>query len=159
VNKRFMQGALIVTVASALAAATFVGKVAADDDHHDKFDRFEFAPGTLVLSRSVYAGTASTVTVGQTLPPGCVAGNVAVPLIAGGNASVAVACAAAIADGTYPTVFNNDGPDGSFGVTSPIFLDNITTDGFRIGTLPVPSDQIVTSFSSKSELALNLSLD
>ena len=28
-----------------------------------------------------------------------------------------------------------------------------------LGTLPIPSDQIVTSFSSKSELALNLSLD
>jgi hypothetical protein len=154
-----MQGALIIAAASALAAATFVGKVAADDDHHDQFGRFGFVPGTLVLSRSVYVGTASTVTVGQTLPPGCVAGNVAVPLIAGGNASVAVTCATAIADGTYPTVFNNNGADGSFGITSPIFLDNITTDGFRIGTLPVPSDQIVTSFSSKSELALNLSLD
>ena len=102
-----MQGALIVAAASALAAATFVGKVAADDD---QFGRFGFVPGTLVLSRSVYVGTASTVTVGQTLPPGCVAGNVAVPLIAGGNASVAVTCATAIADGTYPTVFNNNGP-------------------------------------------------
>src|ERR1039457_7013488 len=151
-----MQGALIVAAASALAAATFVGKVAADDD---QFGRFGFVSGTLVLSRSVYVGTASPVTVGQTLPPGCVAGNVAVPLIPGGNASVAVPCAPAIADGTYPTVFNNNGPDGSFGITSPIFLDNITTDGFRIGTLPVPSDQIVTSFSSKSEPALNLSLD
>ena len=70
-----------------------------------------------------------------------------------------VTCATATADGTYPTVFNNDTPDGSFGVTSPIFLDNLTTDGERIGTLPVPSDLIVTSFSSKSELALNLSLD
>ena len=35
----------------------------------------------------------------------------------------------------------------------------VTTDGERIGTLNIPSDQIVTSFSSKSELALNLSLD
>jgi hypothetical protein len=56
-------------------------------------------------------------------------------------------------------VFNNDGPDGSFGVTSPIFLDSITSDGFLLGTLPIPSDQIVTSFSSKSELALNRSTD
>jgi hypothetical protein len=44
-------------------------------------------------------------------------------------------------------------------VTSPIFLDDITTDGFLIGTLPIPSNQIVTSFSSKSELALNRSTD
>jgi hypothetical protein len=134
----------------------FVGKVAANNDDHDHFN---FRPGTLVLSRSVYAGNASSVTVGQTLPPGCVAGNVQVPLLAGGTASVAVACGTATADGSYPTVFNNDTADGSFGITSSIFLDNLTTDGERIGTLPIPSDQIVTSFSSKSELALNRSLD
>ena len=51
---------------------------------------------------------------------------------------VKVSCAKATADGTYPTVFNNDGPDGSFGVTSPIFLDNITTDGKLLGTLTIP---------------------
>ena len=56
-------------------------------------------------------------------------------------------------------VWNNSNSDGSFGVSSPIFLDNITTDGWLLGTLPIPSDQIVTSFSSKSELALNRSID
>lgn len=126
-----------------------------EDDH----DGFRFKSGTLVLSRSVYAGNAGTVTVGQTLPPGCVAATVTLPLIAGGTTTVKVKCAKAVADGTYPTVFNNDGPDGSFGITSPIFLDNITTEGKQLGTLPVPADQIVTSFSSKSELALNRSSD
>jgi hypothetical protein len=151
--------ALFIAAASALGAATFVGTASANDDG-DQFDRFfGFFPDSLVLSRSVYQGTASTVTIGETLPPNCVPGNVAVPLIAGGNASVAVTCGAAVADGTYPTVFNNDGPDASFGVTSPIFLDNITTFGFRLSTLPIPGNQIVTSFSSKSELALNLSDD
>jgi hypothetical protein len=165
-KKSLVQGILISAVASVLAAGTVVCNVNAQDhddrDGHDDNDhpgRFEFKPGTLVLSRSVYTGESATVTVGQTLPPGCVAGNVNVPLLAGGTASVAVTCGVATADGTYPTVFNNDGPDASFGVTSPILLDNITTDGERIGTLPIPSDQIVTSFSSKSELALNLSLD
>ena len=100
---------------------------------------------------------AATVSVGQTLPPGCVAHTVVVPLLAGGTASVKVKCATAVADGTYPTVFNNDGPDGSFGITSPIFLDNLKTNGEQLGTLAIPSDQIVTSFSSKSELALNRS--
>jgi len=139
-----------------LTAGIFVTRrVAADED----LGRFHFVPDTLVLSRSVYTGNAATVTVGQTLPPGCVAGNVPVLLLAGGNASVAVACSAAIADGTYPTVFNNDKVDGSFGATSPIFLDNITTEGSLLGTLPIPGDQIVTSFSSKSEVALNLSTD
>jgi hypothetical protein len=118
-----------------------------------------FHPNSLVVSRSVYTGDASTVTVGQTLPPGCVAGKVILPKIGGGTTSVTVTCATASADGSYPTVFNNDGPDGSFGVTSPIFIDNISTQGHLFNTLAVPSDQIVTSFSSKSELSLNLSDD
>lgn len=158
-KKTFIPATLVITAASLLVAGTFVKKVAAANDDSDHSGRFQFQPGTLVLSRSVYAGNAATVTVGETLPPGCVAGKVTVPLIAGGNASVAVTCAAATADGTYPTVFNNDAADGSFGITSPIFLDNLTTDGERIGTLAIPSDQIVTSFSSKSELALNRSDD
>ena len=65
----------------------------------------------------------------------------------------------ASADGTFPGVFNNAATDGHFGITSPIFLDELTTDGHRVGTLPIPTDQIVTSFSSKSELALHLSTD
>lgn len=150
---------LLTVVTAALATLILVGNTSAnnDDDHGGRF--FGFIPGSLVLSRSVYVGAPSTVTVGQTLPPGCVAGKVQVPLIAGGNASVSVSCATAVADGTYPTVFNNDGPDGSFGITSPIFLDDITPFGLRLGTMAIPSDQIVTSFSSKSELALNLSDD
>jgi len=72
-------------------------------------------------------------------------------------------------NGLYPFVFNNDLNDGSFGITSRIFLEQITPFGFRFSTLEVPnslqpsiaptSDQLVTSFSSKSELALNLSTD
>jgi hypothetical protein len=146
-------------VALVVSAAAFVGEVVADERGWGHDHRFEFKPDTLVLSRSVYVGKADTVQIGQTLPPGCVAKTVAVPLLAGGTANIAVTCATATADGTYPTVFNNDAADGSFGLTSPIFLDNITTDGERIGTLEIPSDQIVTSFSSKSELALNRSTD
>ncbi len=136
-----------------LVGGSLAPRVAADE----RF--FLFVPDSLVVSRSVYQGSDSTVTVGETLPPNCVAGSVPVPLLAGGTANVKVTCGVAVADGTYPTVFNNDGPDASFGVTSPIFLDDITTDGFLIGTLPIPSNQIVTSFSSKSELALNRSTD
>src|SRR5258708_3823 len=131
----------------------------ADRDDRDHSDRFEFKAGTLVLSRSVYAGTAATVTVGQTLPPGCVAGTVTLPLLAGGPTTVKVKCTTATADGTFPTVFNNNKADGSFGITSPIFLDSLTTNGERIGTFAVPTSLLVTSFSSKSELAVNRSLD
>jgi hypothetical protein len=158
VKKTIIRTALVIATASVLAAGIFAGKAAADDDREHS-GRFGFKVGTVVLSRSVYVGNAATVTVGQTLPPGCKAGSVTLPLLAGGTASVTVKCAVATADGTFPTVFNNDKPDGSFGVTSPIFLDNLTADGKLIGTLEVPSDLLVTSFSSKSELALNRSLD
>ncbi len=142
-----VSAALMFTAASWMSAQVLVNKHEGSEGD------------TLILSRSVYAGTASTVTVGQTLPPGCVAGTVTLPKIPSGTTTVAVTCATATADGTYPTVFENDVVDGSFGVTSPIFLDNITKNGRLLGTLAVPTDRIVTSFSSKSELGLHLSLD
>jgi hypothetical protein len=150
---------LAISVMSISVPRSFAAATASDGDDRDHSGRFEFRKGTLVVSRSVYAGNPSTVTVGQTLPPGCVAKTVTLPLLAGGTTTVKVKCATAVADGTYPTVFNNDGPDGSFGITSPIFLDNLKTNGERLGTLAVPTDMIVTSFSSKSELALNRSTD
>ena len=104
-----------------------------------------FTPGNLILSRSVYSAPASAVTVGQTLPPVC-----------GTSASCT---GKATNDGTYPEVFNNAAVDGSFGVTSPIFLDQITTNGTLLNTYSVPTSVLVTSFSSKSEIALNLSTD
>ena len=48
---------LAIAAASMLAALTFVSRVAADGDDHHHSGRFEFKAGTLVLSRSVYAGT------------------------------------------------------------------------------------------------------
>src|SRR5215471_16588812 len=125
---------------------SFAATTASDGDDRDHSGRFEFKQGTLVVSRSVYAGNSSTVTVGQTLPPNCVAKTVTLPLLSGGTTTVKVACATATADGTYPTVFNNDKADGSFGITSPIYLDNISQDGDLFGTLAIPTDRIVTSF-------------
>ena len=142
----------------------------AQKNHHGDHDRgFQFVPGTVVVSRSVYEGNASTVTIGEALPLGCQGGltglTVNVPTTAGGTDAVAVPCGVATDNGEYPNlldshnVWNNANSDGSFGVSSPIFLDDITTDGWPLGTLPIPTDQIVTSFSSKSELALNRSVD
>jgi hypothetical protein len=115
-------------------------------------------PGNLVVSRSVYDNRASNVQVGAILPPNCT--------------STTGGCAASTGapfDGTYPLVWNNDGYDSSFGITSRIYLDQISIFGSRISTIEVPnsldrgvdskSDQLVTSFSSKSEIALNLSTD
>lgn len=143
----------LIAVAVAIALA---GGVRADDHS----GQFEFKPDTLVLSRSVYVGTPSLLVPSVTvLPPGCVAGTVDVPLIAGGTTPVAVTCSTPIVDGTFPTVFDNGAADGHFGMTSPIYLDNLTTDGHLLDTLAIPTNQIVTSFSSKSELAVNRSVD
>jgi hypothetical protein len=113
-----------------------------------------FLPGNLVVSRSVYDNNPKNVTVGATLPPNC---------------AVPSSCVTATNDGTYPYVWNNALVDGSFGITSKLFLDQITPSGTLVNSLEVPNslqngvpptkDQMVTSFSSKSEVALNLSSD
>jgi hypothetical protein len=137
----------------------------------DSQEGFHFAPDSLVLTRSVYEGTAETVTIGEVLPLGCPAGPngsyvVNVPTTTPGvTTSVTVTCGIASDNGEFPNdndshnVWNNAGSDGSFGISSPIFLDNLSLDGDRLGTLPIPTEKIVTSFSSKSELALNRSVD
>jgi len=136
-------------IAFALLASTALGSTLARADD----DGVHFRPGDLLLSRAVYDNSAVSITVGTTqLPPNCTTG-----------------CAAAIAGGSYPQVFNNDTVDGSFGVTSKIMLDELRLDGDHVQSLEVPNsaergittsrDQMVTSFSSKSEIALNLSLD
>jgi hypothetical protein len=126
-----------------VSAATLV----ATADEGDAF----FRPGNLVVSLTRYHNDPDNITIGMNLPPGCVAPN----------------CVAAKYDGTYPTVFNNAPLDSSFGITSKIFLDQLTPSGRFISRLEVPSssnagsrrDHMVTSFSSKSELALHLSTD
>ena len=130
-----------------------------DHDHdHDQDHGLHFFPSNLVLSRSVYDNKASNVTLHAILPPNCAA------TTGGCSASTG-----APNNGTYPLVFNNDIYDASFGITSKIFLDQLTPLGWLIDSLEVPnssqhgikstSNQLVTSFSSKSEIALNLSTD
>jgi hypothetical protein len=158
-KKNFIPASLTIGLVFAAATAGLFAK-----DGRDR-SRFEFDDDSLVVTRAVYQGTASLVTPGEVLPPGCVAGSVTVPLIAGGTASVKVKCGVASDNGEYPNladthnVWNNDVTDGTFGVTAPIFLDNITDRGDLLQTLAVPTNLIVTSFSSKSELALNRSTD
>src|SRR5579862_7224341 len=113
-------------------------------------------PGDLLVATSLYQSDPHIVAGTTELPPGC-----------SPAAKAPDPCGTAVANGDYPTVFNNDPIDGSFGVTSKILLDQLTPSGTPVGTIEVPnstdagviasSDQMVTSFSSKSELALNLS--
>jgi hypothetical protein len=126
------------------------------DRKHEHQQQPVFWPGNLVLSRSVYDNNASNVTVGEILPPNC--------------ANTTGGCSASSGapfDGTYPYVFNDVLYDAAFGITSKIYLDQMTPFGWVLNSVEVPhsknpdakKDQLVTSFSSKSELALNLSLD
>jgi hypothetical protein len=142
--QRLCSVSLLVTLGS-------VSAVAADGST-------DFLSGNLVVSRSVYDNSSNNVSVGMSLPPHCTTG-----------------CGAAISDGTYPFVWNNATVDSSFGITSKIFLDQLTPIGSPVHalslvtSLEVPNssqpgvtprkDQLVTSFPSKSELALNLSTD
>jgi len=111
-----------------------------------------FTSGNLVLTRSVYAGDASTLAVGQPLPPVC-------PSTAACGTAKATDSGAFPSTGSTNNVWNNNKADGSFGITSPIFLDQITPAGTLVNTLGVPSNMVNTSFSSKSELGINLSTD
>jgi hypothetical protein len=62
--------------------------------------------------------------------------------------------------GNYVTVWDNASVDGSFGVTSPVTLTVINPNsGHVFNTVAVPPDQVVTSFSSKSEMGLHMSRD
>jgi len=102
-------------------------------------DILNLSPGNLVVTRSVYSGTAATITIGQALPGG----------------------GSAIVDGAYPYVWSNEAPDASFGITSPVMLDQLTTSGTLINSFNLTNAftdlgvNFVTSFSSKSELAVN----
>ena len=146
----------------AIAALSFSALIASltvnAQDSKPNHNNFFFWPGNLVVSRSVYDNNPNNVQVGQILPPNCAA-------TTGGCG----ASSGAPYNGEFPFVWNNDTYDGSFGITSKIYLDQMFPFGFVIGSLEVPNssqhgikssnDQMVTSFSSKSELALNLSTD
>jgi hypothetical protein len=111
-------------------------------------------PGNLLVTTGVWT-TNADITAGTTqLPPNCATANPAY-----------VTCETAVAPGTYPIVFNNDAADGSFGVTEPIVLDELNPyNGRLVNAVAVPDnpargDYLTTSFSSKSELAVNQSTD
>jgi hypothetical protein len=133
---------LLVGAGCALALCSAASPAMADQWGHGHHGA-PLIPGDLLLATSDYATPDIQSGVTQ-LPPECA---IATP----------PDCAAAVAGATYPFSFDNDSVDPFFGVTSPVFLDELTPWGQHIGTIPVPDNQFVTSFSSKSELALNLS--
>ena len=145
------------TLLAAVSIVTLVGvQTARADDGGGLFPLPVFLPFNLAVTRSVYVDTGSIEAGTTVLPPNCSPANCPSP-------------ATAVTSSAYPYVFNNDTVDGNFGITSKIFIDQMTPFGWVFSSLQVPnssqhgvgpnSDQVVTSFSSKSELAVNLSTD
>lgn len=123
---------------AAMTAALLTSGCSSNNNNSNTAAASKISSGALLVSRTAYAGTASSVAIGQALPGGGVA----------------------VADGGFPEVFENETPDPSFGITSPIFIDNVNlTTGAVLNTLAVDPTQMVSSFASKSELAMNQSLD
>jgi len=137
--------AVVVAVGALVTGPASAGAVQPADLHlpgGPLTDAWFLLPGNLLVSTSVYDNRASIVTPGQVLPPGCTTG-----------------CGTATSNGLYPQVFNNDKADSNFGVGSRIVLDQLSPFGFIINSVEVPTRDMVTSFSSKSEMALNVSTD
>ena len=98
--------------------------------------------GTLINGNSLLVSATTYEDVGQVA--GLVAGVTRFP-------------AASRIDGDLNTVWNNSSVDGQFGVTSPLeLLDLSTTNGSLLASETLNTSQVVTSFSSKSELGLNI---
>jgi hypothetical protein len=100
-------------------------------------------PNTLVISSSTYVKAGAVASLNPA-----------------GSTAQLPGPSVPVSDDNYVTVWNNANVDGNFGVTSPINLTDIEPQsGHVFGTLQVPTDQVVTSFTSKSELALNFTRD
>ncbi len=99
-------------------------------------------PNSLVISSTTYdrtRGAVARLAVGTTLP------------------NTDAATTAAVASNNFVEVWNNESADASFGVTSRIRLTDVEPhSGHVFSVLRVPPDQVVTSFSSKSELGLHV---
>ncbi len=103
------------------------------------------AHNSLVISSSTYdrtQGAVASLAIGTKL------------------AGSATATVSAVASNSYLTAWNNESVDASFGVTSPIELTDIdATSGAVLSKVTVPTDQVVTSFPSKSEVGLHVTTD
>lgn len=127
-------GIVVGLVGTASALAVVVGTPSAQA----KAPTHPLVPGSVVISEATYPSAGNpAIAVGQPLPQG-------------GNA---------VADGKYPEVFNNASVDPNFSVTAPFDLVDVDPSGNQLLQIKVPSDQITTSFASKSEGAINFSTD
>jgi len=115
--------------------------------------------GDLIVSSSTYTDTGFGV--GTALPYNA-AGN----LTGGSTLSTSAASAFCANANCSSNVWNNDTADANFGITSGIFLQDVNAStgsvDNTVNVTQLAADagiNLVTSFSSKSELAINLSPD
>lgn len=152
VRFRVVHDVLLLLGFSLLPLELVAGSAAAHDDNtassfqdgdkdRDRDNRHFFEHDSLIISSSTYDsthGAVASLVTGTQLP------------------DTATKTIAAVSGNNYVTVWNNASVDGSFGVTSPITLLSADPLSGRImHALPVPTDEVVTSFSSKSELGLH----
>lgn len=101
------------------------------------------AGDSLLISTTTYqdVGEVAGLVAGQSLLPGSKAGQTST----------------AVSDGSLNTVWNNEVGDPSFGVTSAISLSDLNIHtGAVLASKTLDPSIVSTSFSSKSELGLNL---
>jgi hypothetical protein len=99
--------------------------------------------GSLLISTTTYqdAGAVANLVAGTSLLPGANAGETST----------------AVSNGALNTVWNNASVDSSFGVTSAISLSDLNINtGAVLASTTLNPNIVSTSFSSKSELGLNL---
>ena len=119
--------AALTLAASAASAATFL------------------AGGSLVISTTTYSDTGAVATLNPSS---------GVAQLPGANAGQSMA---PVANGQFQNVFDNASVDGSFGVTSAITLEDLNPSTGTVNQSMAINPAIVsTSFSSKSELGLNI---
>jgi hypothetical protein len=101
------------------------------------------AGDSLLISTTTYqdVGEVASLVAGQSLLPGANAGQTST----------------AVSNGALNTVWNNEVGDPSFGVTSAISLSDLNVNtGAVLASTTINPSIVSTSFSSKSELGLNL---
>ena len=137
----------------ASVASILIGCGSAAATHVALADDAFLKPNTLVISSSTYVNSQGTV---ANLAPGTQLPGTGATLNSEGVITENGSTVSAVSGNDYVTVWGNEVPDASFGVTSPITLTDIEPQsGHVFATLAVPTNQVVTSFSSKSELALH----
>jgi hypothetical protein len=126
----------------ALGAASDVARADRDDRGDDRDEHHALRPGSLIVAATRYdssKGALASLKVGSQIP------------------NTATATQPAVAGNDYVHVWDNAPVDGSFGVTSAIELLSVEPhSGWVLDRVHVPTDEVVTSFSSKSEMGLHL---